>query len=126
VELQQVFLESQALEKEKEESSSTATTLLLNVKERELEAAKSRGLLDYVQLETDDDLQSSSSAMSRGNIFMTMNDTEDTLLASDDGSNQEMSMLDEWERARRNSSDGHGDDNSIIDSPGEDSDDDIL
>jgi hypothetical protein len=133
IDLQQAFVESQALENTKQNDSSSTTTNtdeLLTVKEQQLEAAKASGLLDLIQLERDDNDVPSSSSTSLLHSYTSMNEVTNTALTCNEERNQENSLLDEWERAGRNISssfDDDGDDDfSILDSPGIDSDDDLL
>jgi hypothetical protein len=132
IDLQQAFVESQALENtQKNESfSSNSTDELLTVKEQQLIAAKASGLLDLIQLERDDNDVPSSSSTSTLHSYVSMKEVTNTALTCNEKRNQENSILDEWERAGRNISSSYDDDGdddfSILDSPGIDSDDDLL
>jgi hypothetical protein len=112
VPLQQSFAEAQATEEST--PSSTTASKPLSVKERELEHAKSRGLLDLVQVEEDPAAAAAAAAI------LPM----DTCLVLE-GETKEMSMLDEWERARGDNHDGDGC-ASVMLSDGDESDDDLL
>lgn len=108
-----------------ESPTSKGTGEPKTVKEQELEQAKSSGLLDFVKLSGDLKTGGVSSPPPRLSQSDTSMDVEDMspVAAAAAANNNVMSELDQWESARGNDDE---DEISVIDSVGEESDDDLL